>query len=272
MNEHASPEEIKKAYRNLAFRYHPDRSPGNEETMKEINEAYAVLSNPAKRGEYDSLRQRYGGFARDRFRQTYTEQDIFRGSDIGRIFEELSRAFGLNSPEDIFSRSSFYGPRYQTFEWKGSGLSGAGFFFYGPAGRTFQDRLRASALRRPEQATGGGRPFLSAFILRGLGLFQKLAAKKLGLDLPERGRDLHDAIGITRGEASAGEKVRYSCRKDGRVRNLLVSVPSGIKEGQKIRLRGLGGKGKQGGEAGDLYLTVKFRTPLGEKIRGLFRK
>ncbi|MCL5022667.1 MAG: hypothetical protein M1497_04765 [Nitrospirae bacterium] len=105
-----------------------------------------------------------------------------------------------------------------------------------------------------------------------MGLFQKLAAKKLGLDLPERGRDLHDAIGITRGEASAGEKVRYSCRKDGRVRNLLVSVPSGIKEGQKIRLRGLGGKGKQGGEAGDLYLTVKFRTPLGEKIRGLFRK
>src|SRR5208283_3830539 len=88
--ENSSTEEIKKAYRNLAFRFHPDRNPGKEEMMKVINEAYAVLSDTAKRREYDALRQTYGWFARDQFRQTHSERDIFRESDIGQIFEEFS--------------------------------------------------------------------------------------------------------------------------------------------------------------------------------------
>src|SRR5208283_270444 len=132
VSENSGSDEIKKAYRNLAFRYHPDRSTGNEEMMKEINEAYAVLSNPVKRNEYDTLRQKYGSFARDQFRQTYTDQDIFRNSDIGQIFEELSKIFGFSRPEDIFSRNNYYGPRYRTFEFKGHGGSGWGFLFRGP--------------------------------------------------------------------------------------------------------------------------------------------
>ena len=91
VNEDASPEEIKKTYRKLAFQYHPDKNPGSEDMMKEINEAYAVLSDQKKREAYDSCRQRYGSSARNRFRQSYAEQDIFRDSDIYQIFEELSR-------------------------------------------------------------------------------------------------------------------------------------------------------------------------------------
>jgi len=64
VGEIAGADEIKKAYRNLAFRYHPDRNAGSEEMMKTINEAYAVLSNPDKKNEYDSLRQQYGPSAR----------------------------------------------------------------------------------------------------------------------------------------------------------------------------------------------------------------
>ena len=112
VSEDTTPEDIKKTYRNLAFQYHPDRNPGNEEKMKEINEAYAVLSDERKRREYDSLRKDYGFFARDHFRQTYSDDDIFRDSDIQQVFEELSRMFGFHRPEDIFSRSNFYGSQY----------------------------------------------------------------------------------------------------------------------------------------------------------------
>ena len=55
LSEDASSEEIKKSYRTLAFQYHPDKNPGTEEMMKEINEAYAVLSDERKRKEYNLL-------------------------------------------------------------------------------------------------------------------------------------------------------------------------------------------------------------------------
>src|SRR5512135_1020930 len=132
VDENAAAEEIKRTYRKLAFQYHPDKNPGKEEMMKEINEAYAVLSDERKRTEYNSYRQSYGFFARDKFRQTHTDEDVFKDSDINRVFAELSRAFGLNRPEDIFSRSTFYGNQFRSFQFKGPGSTGKGFFFFGP--------------------------------------------------------------------------------------------------------------------------------------------
>lgn len=261
VSENAGPEVIKKAYRNLAFRYHPDRSAGNEELMKEINEAYAVLSNPAKKKEYDTLKQRYGSFARDEFRQTYTDSDIFRDSDIGRVFEEFSRMFGFSGPQDIFSRSSFYGSQYRTFEFRGPSFTGSAFFIYGPLRKTIEERLKQ----------GHQHPFLSAVMLKGLDLFQKLAAKKLGVDLPERGRDRHGAIKISTEEAFCGRKVQYLYENQGNPKQLLIKIPPGIRDGQSIKLSALGEAGKNGGKHGDLYLKVTIRASLIEKISKLFR-
>jgi curved DNA-binding protein len=84
----ASTDEIKKAYRKLALKYHPDRTHGNkeaEEKFKEANEAYAVLSDPEKRKQYDT-------FGSAGFQQRYSQEDIFRNSDIGSILRE----FGIN--------------------------------------------------------------------------------------------------------------------------------------------------------------------------------
>jgi len=81
LNKDASQEQIKAAYRKLAFQYHPDRNkedPAAAEKMKELNEAYAVLSDPVKRKEYDTYRDSYGSFASQRFRENYSEEDIRR--------------------------------------------------------------------------------------------------------------------------------------------------------------------------------------------------
>ncbi len=90
----ASPDEIKKAYRKLALKYHPDKAKGDkkqaEEKFKQISEAYAVLSNPEKKKQYDQ-------FGSQGFRERFTQEDIFKGFDFSDMFD-----VGLS--EGIFSR------------------------------------------------------------------------------------------------------------------------------------------------------------------------
>ncbi len=261
VSETSTSDEIKKTYRNLAFRYHPDKNPGGQELMKEINEAYAVLSNPEKRQEYDRLRQSFGTFARDRFRQTHTDEDIFRNSDVNQIFEELSRIFGFSRPEDIFSRDTFYGRNYREFKFMGPGVSG-GFFFFGPIGNVY----------RSDKGPAGKDSLAARLMIKGLGMFQKMAAKRLGIVLPERGRDLSDSITVTPEEATSGGKVRHILNQLGKSREILINVPPGIREGQKIKLKGLGEQGENGGEAGDLFLKVRIRRSIIERMKEILRR
>ena len=128
----ATSQKIKQAYRDLAFKYHPDRNAsdsGAVEKMKALNEAYAVLSNPEKKKEYDALKERYGSTAYNQFRQSYSEQDIFRGSDIHQVFEEMARSFGMRGFDELFKQ--FEGRGYRRFETKRPGLHVKGFIFSG---------------------------------------------------------------------------------------------------------------------------------------------
>ena len=147
----ATEEEIKKAYRALAMKYHPDRNPGNkkeaEERFKEINEAYAVLSDKDKRRQYDQ-------FGPSGFSQRYSQEDIFRGFDLNDVLSSIfrqargggrARSGGF---EDLFGFGGRQAPDF------GDIFSGEGYQSQGPhmqKGQDVSSELNLSLKRRPAE-------------------------------------------------------------------------------------------------------------------------
>lgn len=245
----ADAKAIKEAYRELALKYHPDRNREDPEAvnrMKAVNEAYAVLSHPDRRREYDALQQQFGASAHRQFRQHYSDQDIFSGSDIFRIFEEITRRHGFRGPDDIFRE--FYGPGYRSFSGRRGGMHFKGFVYTG--------RGRGHRPRGKPLDYGG----------RGVGRLTRFMLERLtGAILPEAGDHAEDVIRLTPEKARQGGPFAYEDRKGNK--KLVVKIPPGVRAGQRIRLAGLGRPGRGGGPPGDLYLRVEIVKPFLDRWR-----
>lgn len=169
--------------------------------------------------------------------------------------------FGFRSSDEIFRE--FYGPGYRTFEFGRTGVFGKGFVFYDASGR-----------RHGAEAPGANRAQGLVPMVPFPGVLGKvvryLLQKTLGIQFPEKGKDWKDVITLSPEQAQKGGEIGYPYRKWGKPKNLMVKVPAGIRNGQHIRLTGMGAPGKAGGESGDLYLQVRIKVPLSQRIKDFF--
>ena len=241
----ADKKAVRDAYRKLALIYHPDRNQNNADTaekMKAVNEAYAVLSDPEKRRQYDAMQNSHGAGAHSQFRQTYSDEEIFQGTDIHAVFEELAKDFGFRGGDAIFKE--FYGGAWKTFVVSRPGFAMKGSFFSFGGGEKKSER----------KLVGGG----------AASLLGRLFASGSGSGpTPKRGEDLVEEIRIDVQLATQGGPLAYFHKEKGK--KLVVKIPSGVREGQKIRLNAMGKEGQGGAPAGNLYLKVAFK-------RGFFGK
>lgn len=240
IEKNADKKDIKDAYRKNALKHHPDKNkdnPAAADMMKKINEAYAVLSDDSKRQQYDSMHNQYGDQAYTRFRNNYSEHDIFSGSDFNRIFEELAKDFGIRGFDEIFKDT--YGKGFKTFNVKQGGFWGRGFIFFGSTG---SDK---SKLSDSENSPG---------------LLGRVIQQLTGLGGDKNGTDYEDTILLRSENALNGGPYAYFHKKNDK--KLMVKIPPGVKAGQRIRLAGMGSSGKGNGKAGDLFLKVRIRGGL----------
>lgn len=197
VSKDVSEADLKKTYRKLARKYHPDSNPGDakaEAKFKEISEAYSVLSDAEQRKEYDAVRAMGGGARFTAGGQPGGFEDVFGGM-FNQGGGQRANFQGGAGFEDIFS-----------------GMFGGGRF---------------------GQASGGYR----------------------GYGAPSKGQDLHASTTLDFVTATHGEQITLEI--DGKP--VKVKIPAGVADGQKVKLRGKGRPSPDGGDAGDLVLTVNVR-------------
>ena len=288
----ASQEEIKKSFRKLAMKYHPDRNKedkGAEAKFKEINEAYAVLSNPEKRKQYYT-------FGADHFGRQYSQEDIFRDFDFSSIFSE----FGLGGgAQNIFSQ--MFGGRAYTSRGRRSPF---GFEGYGPGTHAAkgQDFVYELSITLEEAATttskvisyheGETQQTISVKIPAGISSGKKLRIQGKGgpglhggprgdlfvqikvLDHPVFRREGDDLImnrEVRFTEAMSGTEIDVPTIDQ---KTLRLKIPPGCQVNARFRLKGYGMPIMGGSGRGDAYVQVTVAVPqkLNKKQKALLKE
>jgi len=278
----ASDSEIKKAYRKLAKKYHPDKNPDDKqsETMfKKISEAYAVLSDSKKRAQYDR-------FGHDKFRQKFSYEDIFGGGA-----KDVFREFGFG--DDVFSQIFRGGGGRVRFETSGmGGGGGAGFGFndiFGQSGSARGQDMSAAmtisfreavggAERNISIQTGAGAKTLTVKIPPGIQTGKKLRIKGAGAPGARGGPpgDVYIEISVADDPVFKREGADLFVNAPVNYSTLIlggsITVPTihgernlkihkGADPGKKMRIKGAGAPKLRGHGKGDLYVMLKINVP-----------
>jgi len=255
VDKNATEGEIKKEYRKLALKYHPDRAPESkkkeyEEKFKEISQAYRVLSDKEKRVQYDQYGQAFEGgspfgqgFSQQDFRSfhdVFGGQDIFEDLGFGRIFEEM---FG-------------FGPRTRKATQSGQDIEIDAEISLEEA---FSGIERETELRKmvtcPECQGKGGKSLKKCPVCQGSGYQQTSRQGILGFIIQQR------PCSECHGRGEIPEKKCSQCHGEGRIKEtkkIKITIPAGIDNGQILRLDKQGEAGPYGGETGDLFVHVRI--------------
>ncbi len=293
VSKNASDSDIKKAYRKLALKYHPDRNPNDkqaENRFKEVNEAYEVLSDPENRKKYDQFGQYWqqadqfqqrGGGARTRTTGFNTDMGGFDFSQYGTFEEFIDELLGrFNTPGERTRYKYQTSPGGATSVGVGADAEATIRLTFSEAFRGVQKRLSIASevvnVRIPAGVKPGSRIRVPGKGKAGLS-GQKRGDLYLKVELQPhsffRFEDEHliGEVPITPDEAVLGGGIEVPT-PDGKVS---VKVPAGIRSGQSLRLRGKGWVNPKG-ERGDLFMRVNITIPknisgtereLYEKIR-----
>jgi len=271
VNKNASKADIKKAYRKLALKYHPDKNKdaSAEEKFKDISEAYAVLYDDEKRKLYDQ----YGHAGID---QQFTQDDIFRGADFGDIFRGMGFDFGFGSSggfQDIFEQ--FFGhrtgsdPRSRRRQ-RGSDLRFDMEITLDQAFHGVETEIRVPRTETCETCNGSGAKPGSSPVqcpkCQGTGQMKQTSRTAFGMFTQV------SVCPHCRGQGTFVKDPCPECRGRGvvqKTRRIDLKIPAGISSGAQLRLAGEGESGGSQGVTGDLYVFVHVKPDRRFERRGL---